>query len=142
MITITGMTCTAGGDFNTVVTGEEKAGPLPGHRQAVLQNRGDRVHLKGFVGGCASGDREEGHSRRGRRVQSPPHSGPSVLALGPWVAAFPSPSLPQPSPTTFDALWALYRGEGAQNEASWYGGGQTGGLTWQASSLGQTFSKC
>ena len=82
------MTRVAGGDFNPVVTGEEEAVSCLGRQEAVLQKRGDQVCLKGYVDGCASGDSEEGHSRRGKAYAKspPPNSGHSVLALGPWAA--------------------------------------------------------
>ena len=111
-----------------------------GRQEAVLQKRGDQVCLKGYVDGCASGDSEEAHSRRGKAyAKSPPLRTlcPSSWPLGGWLPSLAhhfhsqGPLLLMPA-----GVYARERGHKMRLAS------RLGGLTWQASSLGQTFRKC
>ena len=82
-----GMTRVAGGDFNPGVTGEEEAVPAAWGAKRQCCRRGE---IKCVLKAMWMGVRLEIAKKRipggGRHMQSPPHSGHSVLALGPWVA--------------------------------------------------------
>ena len=79
-------------DFSRVVTGEEKAVPAAWGADRQSCRRGDvEPGLEGYVGGCVSGDREEGHSRRGTVWAKSPTL--RTFCPTPCVTVFPSLSL-------------------------------------------------